>query len=520
MFKVIIVDDEPTIKEGLKSLIPWESCGFQVVDTASNGKEALELLEHVTPDLMIVDIRMPGMSGLNLIETIRQTNNDTHFVILSGYADFEYAKKSISLNVDGYLLKPVDEDELIEYLVRINTLLTQQTEVKQVEEAEKDWRREVFLHALISDELHEDASVYLDRASQVDLVWKSYQVLLLKLHEHIEPDSSTMAALKFKLTSVFNDTDRGVLFTKEPYWGVLLKDVMKHDQKLKTLYQEMLLLMNEFNYDFSAAVGDVVYNVADIGRSYSMASELQKQQFFMMGGGILTMDDSSQPSSGGKTDLQTPNGYDINISAEKLFYALEVGNKASVKLFITEASHQFKQEGCSEQTMKSKFIQLLSAALNKLASVNPTMHSHHSEYASRILDIYKQPNLNALLNYMNHVLHEVIDLTGIGSTDQQLKQMMDLIHRNYGDNLRLEGLAEVFNYNSAYLGKLFKNYTGEYFNTYLDKVRIEKAKEMLQQGMKVYQVAELVGYTNVDYFYTKFKKYEGISPSLYRGKQS
>ncbi|MNN40620.1 HTH-type transcriptional regulator YesS [compost metagenome] len=94
--------------------------------------------------------------------------------------------------------------------------------------------------------------------------------------------------------------------------------------------------------------------------------------------------------------------------------------------------------------------------------------------------------------------------------------MLDMIHRNYGDNLKLETLAGVLNYNNAYLGKLFKNATGEYFNTYLDKVRIEQAKRMLQEGMKVYQVAEKVGYTNADYFHSKFKRYVGTSPSVYR----
>ena len=96
--------------------------------------------------------------------------------------------------------------------------------------------------------------------------------------------------------------------------------------------------------------------------------------------------------------------------------------------------------------------------------------------------------------------------------------MIDLINRNYFENLKLETLADVFNYNSAYLGKLFKNVTGEYFNTYVDKVRIEKAKQLLDQGMKVYQVAEKVGYTNVDYFHSKFRKYVGTSPSAHRKK--
>lgn len=95
-----------------------------------------------------------------------------------------------------------------------------------------------------------------------------------------------------------------------------------------------------------------------------------------------------------------------------------------------------------------------------------------------------------------------------------MKQMIEFIQRNPGENLKLEVLAEVFNYNSSYLGKLFKNHTGEYFNAFLDKVRMEKAKELLDEGLKVHQVAARVGYANVDYFHGKFKKYVGESLPL------
>ncbi|GJM71250.1 hypothetical protein HMSSN036_34660 [Paenibacillus macerans] len=102
--------------------------------------------------------------------------------------------------------------------------------------------------------------------------------------------------------------------------------------------------------------------------------------------------------------------------------------------------------------------------------------------------------------------------------DQEIKRLLDFIHRHYHENLRLEMMAGLFNYSSAYLGQLFKKKTGEYFNAYLDKVRIQKAKELLARGMKVYEAAERVGYANANNFYEKFKKLEGRCPSEYRHK--
>ncbi len=110
MYKVLIVDDEPLIREGLTTLIDWREYGFEVVHAAKDGQEALRIYEHAHPDLLIVDIRMPGMDGLQLIETIRQQKWDPKLLILSGYADFAYAMKAIRSKVEGYILKPVDED--------------------------------------------------------------------------------------------------------------------------------------------------------------------------------------------------------------------------------------------------------------------------------------------------------------------------------------------------------------------------------------------------------------------------
>ena len=117
MYKVLIVDDEPSIREGLRTLIPWSQYGFQVMDVAANGDEAVIKHQSIEPDLMIVDIRMPGMNGLELIRTLRVYDQHVQFLILSGYADFEYAQKAIQANVNAYILKPIDENELIEYLM-------------------------------------------------------------------------------------------------------------------------------------------------------------------------------------------------------------------------------------------------------------------------------------------------------------------------------------------------------------------------------------------------------------------
>lgn len=113
MLKVLFVDDEPLIREGLCSIIDWKSYGYRIVGTAKNGREGLELIRQQNPDLVFVDIKMPGISGINMVARAKAFGNTAKYVVLSGYSDFTFAQESIRLGVESYLLKPVDENELI-----------------------------------------------------------------------------------------------------------------------------------------------------------------------------------------------------------------------------------------------------------------------------------------------------------------------------------------------------------------------------------------------------------------------
>jgi two-component system response regulator YesN len=509
MFSVLIVDDEPTIREGLRTLLPWEELGYEVVDTASNGKDALRKHGLHRPDLMIVDIRMPGMDGLELIEALRAVDTDLHILILSGYADFDYAKKAILSRVDGYLLKPVDEDELEQYLRKLKTTLQEErARLRQVgrwEEATKEQR--------VLAAVHGQADAEGDGFG-----WTSYELTLIKLLSREDIDPIHAAAVRREWSDGFEATGKGVLFAAEPYTGLLLKtelvDAEARANVLRSLREPCLAR----GLDCDAVSGGATADWRELGTAYERALDLMKDRFFYEPDELVRFGDAAplpanEPCPDGAAPAET------DALEDKLYLAVDVGNADTVSQLVDEAGRLMRGACLPEHTMKTRFVQIVGSVVAKLAGSRPDLQTVDRRVSVDMLALFREYRYVDLLRATKSLFRGLLSASEEQGADKLVKRVVDLIQRNYHENLKLETLADLFHYNSAYLGKVFKQSTGEYFNTYLDKVRIERAKTLLEQGMKVYQVAEQVGYANVDYFHTKFKKYVGTSPTSYRKKE-
>lgn len=514
MYKVLIVDDEPLIREGLSTLIDWEDYGFQVAYAAKDGLDALEHYERLRPDLLIVDIRMPGMDGLQLIETIRSKNWTPKLLILSGYADFDYAKKAIKCKVEGYILKPVDEDELIEYLVEIKKNLDRERELARQSGHSSQRQREALIQSVLTGGGEFTGSLS-SRASELDLVWKQYQVLLLLIQFDSEHQVDVLSKARQTLEEWAEENEWGVVFMRDLQIGLLLRGNYPSITQLARLYEEISNVWKDQNFKFYAAIGRSVYRFVDIHRSYEDAFELLKRKFFAQTECILSWETAPELVDMIEGEMLEEE-FDIEIYAEKLYYAIDVASKESIHNLLGQLLLEMMRFDLSEHDVKTACMQMIHSIMNRLVQQHEDLRTEHQEAACWIVNLYHYDSIHQLFAVIEERLLEIADRLDAMGSDTLVKRMIDLIHRNYHENLKLESLAEVFNYNSAYLGKMFKNQTGEYFNTYLDKVRIEKAKQLLEEGLRVYQVAERVGYTNVDYFHSKFKRYTGTAPSAYR----
>ncbi|MBB6731245.1 response regulator transcription factor [Cohnella zeiphila] len=510
MYKVLIVDDEPLIREGLRTIVEWEENGFAVVGVAADGRDALAKAADLEPDLMVVDIRMPGMSGLDLMGAIREKfASAPRFLVLSGHADFEYARQAMAMQADGYILKPVEEDELISALVRIKRTLDEQR-AGDVRPPVHDWGRERTAISLLTGEGDRPPKEAMEAFRFGE---PPYEAVLIRLQSRGEIDSATYTLIRNRLSDSFEASDKGIVFSLDPYVGLVLAG---GDAGLEAAYREIRRACAEAEVDFAAVAGGAVARPEELNRSFRSARDAMKNRF-LMDGDRLYRASEAEALAPGAGQAAAPSSDDA-ASGEKLLLALDIGSGEAAAAWVRETGEAMRASGRSEQEIKAGFARSFTQALAKLEQSRPDVRERSRAFAAEVPKLYEEYRFSGLLSRLTQLAGEMADAFRSYDGDKQVRKMIELIRRNYAENLKLESLAELFGYNSSYLGKLFKNTTGEPFNTYLDKVRIERAKELLEQGMKVYQVAERVGYSNVDYFHVKFRKYVGDSPSSYRKK--
>jgi two-component system response regulator YesN len=506
MLKILIADDEENIRKGLKAAVYWEQYGYEICGEAENGIDALKMACELRPDLIIADIRMPGMDGLQMVRKFREMAGNSKIIILSGYSEFQYAKQSIELGVEAYLLKPIDDVELTAQIVRIGNSIMGEKRQKDVFNDGIAAARNGLVVKLVTGQFGEDI---LNKANQIfsmDFPWETYQVMLFDINITDFQDWDMKNEFKDAIAQFIISNNYGYTFDNGGIMGALLKDVCFDDNTIQLEYLYKLLLEKQ-KADALFVIGPCTDNINDIRLSYEYARRMMKNKFIW----------GSQRIIGYKKDIIDVQGSnsskdDLEKITERLYSAIDVNSKEYIKTELQDLCSSMMSKNMEEAVIKSSFINICFDVFSRLKVKNENMAK-----LSLGNGIYCSRNIEELKAYALERFSAISDELAKGKSDLPMLRMMDYIRKNYNQQLRIENLAQMFGYNSIYLGQLFKNHTGMYFNTYLEKIRIDRARELLMQGLKVYQVAEQIGLRNLDYFSSKFKKHTGVSPSDYKG---
>lgn len=525
MLRVLLVDDEPFIVQGLMVFIDWEQEGYEIVYTAADGAEALTYLKEHKVDLVIADIKMPVMSGLELLETIRRENiSDAYFIILSGYSDFSYAQQAIRYECMEYILKPVEKEELLGVLRRVakvSEAARENEKKKQKLEHEYLARNIISLlcgkydrvnleyiksHMNLSDSVR---YVYLEPYNIGDMSEQEdgeYRLIQRKLYQACQD------FLKEDCSHCFFD----VSWNEKNYdIGFIYCDYMAKNRAISEVeylsdFQESLELAIQRPVKLLA--GKKVSDISGLAKSYSTACVLNSLEAFRAKKEMYFYEEEVQIHNGGIILCKQ------NLDA--LISAIEQNDKIQIRKCVENLYEEMQQMGLAADTVNLNInyflFQLIYLATEQDDCVDQKEILHligESTFEEGVTRGSSVHMVHFALEYAEYLaqLRKNISRGGVlGDIEKEIRE-------NYAENLTLRELSKKYYVNSAYLGQIFRKKFGQSFKEYLNNYRMEQAvQRLLYTSDKIYQIAMDVGYKDCDYFINRFIAAKGCTPAKFR----
>lgn len=519
----MLVDDEPFILRGMEELIDWEGEGFEIAGTAQNGAEALEYLEEESIDLVLADIKMPVMDGLELLRRIRgsEKNRDIYFIILSGYADFQYAQEAIKYSCNDYILKPVEKEKLIQALQKVrkmkNVELEKSRKTRKLEDAYLAGRLIAAIrgradgpsleyirnHMELSEgiryiELLVDGEDYDEECE--DAVKRDNQRLLYQACADYLRDDAAHCVIDVSLQEKVYDV------------GLILCRSMYEPSDIKEYLGEFMQYLREIlGIPVVMIVGKEVKTLEETAKSYSTARMVRSFQGFREKKEIYYYEEEMQVHTHGI--MLCKKSLDI------LLNAIEQDNHAEIMKAVDGFYEEMKKGGISGDVVKLNVNYLLFQLIHLAAELDDTVNQEEilrmiseGTFESGVLRGSKAHLCRVTCEYGDYLaqMRENSSRGILGKIEKEIRE-------RYAENLTLKGLSEKYYLNGAYLGQLFRKKFGQSFKDYLNNCRIEQACQLLlRTDKKIYQIAEMVGYRDLDYFVNRFISAKGCTPAKFR----
>ncbi|MGI6008349.1 MAG: response regulator transcription factor [Ruminococcus sp.] len=533
MIKVLIADDEKGICRLLQYLIDWNTYGMEIIRIVHTGAEALKCIEEERPDIVITDVCMPGYSGIDIIKRIKAEDPEIHFIIISGYREFEYARDALKYGADDYLLKPIKKEELTSALGRIiNERIeklqnkSKQEELKQyVQDTSRKMRENFVLHLLKGD---------------TDPSWLTYSYCLKKLHRDFSGERFQCIAVKVDVPGEkIPYEERKDFFIKK---GILILEQQAREKDMVCccgLYEDILIAVLNFQQEKESETDAVLH------RFIFHIRELMKQQSLhlhvtvgkgketdswnllssSMHQALAALWERIMRNSDGIVEYQEwMDSYESNIYypyKKRLLKALESYDIFEACLVLEEISQKAETEGkmsgygyyvlCTE--LASTIFLGIDIALSKeKLEKDKNLLSHRLKNSNSHQDLF-----DSLKEYIQSAFKK-IEMEKEGISRKPIREAKEYISRHFReDDLDLETVSSAAGFNSSYFSRVFKEETGKRFIEYLTEMRMQESQKLLAEtDLPISKIAEMVGYRDDKYFSRAFKKYSGLKPKEYR----
>ena len=538
MLKVFLVEDEVVMRNGIKNNIPWEQEGFEFVGEASDGELAYPLIKKEKPDILITDIRMPFMDGLELSRLVKKELPQIKIIILSGYNEFDYAKTAINIGVTDYLLKPISSAKLLEAVKKVADMIEkEQDNARLIKRYEKEMEENILQEkhklwgALASNRLSTMELLEKGQRLEIDFTASAYQVFLFKLMQEGDSTgcSEELNRASEKVNELAGSWEHVLSFDRSPEgWAFLIKG--ESEEEVQSTYletrKELLELVDSYpKVEYFGGIGNVVHRIGDIQTSYKEAARAFSSRFFL--------DANQIADSAEMVKMQTEQDGKIDVSKmlskkrehELVERFLKNGTTEEVDSFLDELFQNIGEQNCKSLLYRQYVVMdLFFCATDFLGNLEMTTESLPEECRDINQIVEKAGNAENLRYQIGILFTETMQLRDSHSKKKYSKLLEDaraFIDENYKhDEMSLNTVAAQVNISPSYFSTIFSSEMGQTFVEYLTHVRLEKAKELLMcSNMRTAEIGYEVGYKDSHYFSYIFKKVVGCSPKEYRNRK-
>ena len=533
--KVFLVEDEMVIRNGIVKSINWEKEGYRLVGEASDGELAYPMILKEKPDILLTDIKMPFMDGLELSRLVKQELPDTKILIFSGYDEFEYAKEAIRIGVTEYLLKPVPSEQLLEVMRRISKQIEQDREEREIlRQYQEDMKENVererqnFFSHVIRGEVSIGEAVKNGKKYGMDLSAGFYSIILFKIFSTPEENIVSEHIWKIceKIETKVDEIPYAYYFQRGiDGWVFLLTAESKEqmEERQKNLCDCLAEIMkNERKVEYFGGIGKPVERIRNLGQSFRDAERIFAERFTRQSNQFLSGFEKMDVYK--DDEFQIKDLGDVGKSREMIEKFLNNGTKEELEEFMDTYFIRMKEDKLQSTLMRQYIIMdiyiVIMSFCEKIDAVN---HDYQQETEKLKSTIQNMNSVSEIRAYITYMLNQAIELRDSISKKRYadiIKAAEKMISEHYmSEEISLNSVADSVGMSPSYFSSVFSKESGKTFVEFLTETRMEKAKELLMcSTLKTSEIGYEVGYKDPHYFSYIFKKTQGCSPKDYRAR--
>lgn len=503
MYNILIVDDEAIERNGIKFLI--KKYNFELnINEAENGRDALKYLKNNKIDILFTDVKMPFIDGLELSKQARELYPKLIIIIFSGYGEFEYAKTAISLEVRDYILKPINVNEFQNTIQKVISELDVHKQEEKKNNFSLNYEKQYILFNLINGTPPETLMSESKLFSNIDFIEDYKRMFLLEFNQ---PFFEKFYGTFFKsLSSIINNDFDYINFNS--YQSVLLYHGTKCLEYIKTAQKIYDFIYKNYNTHCYIAISHSLCGSKNIADEFLLLEECLENKFFALNSYIYTLDgNQTQITSNSEVDKEIMNC--IN-------YDIEVKDCNNLKKHIETLCEIYKKNN------NNSYLYIMFIFSNLLKEIYKVIPKYNEmDLSQGVEKIYKSNNFDNIKEILMEAIYQLkISQPEPEFSHREIELVKKYIYEHFDSSLSLKELADYTYLTPNYLSYIFKKETGFGLNKFIKSHRMKRAKYLLENTtMKILNISQSIGYTNVSYFCQSFREYYGVSPDKYRQKE-